>query len=98
MGLRLPRHRRPAEWLGTLADRGTVEVGKRADLILLDADPLADVANTRHIAAVVAGGRVYPREELDRMWAALAARYAAMPRPKIPPDPQRGQLEPDDED
>ena len=55
------------EWLRVDADRCTVEPGKRADLLLLDADPLADVSNTRKIAAVILGGRYLPRSELDRM-------------------------------
>lgn len=58
------------QWLGVADDRGTVEVGKRADLLLLDADPLANVANTRKIAALVLGGRYLPRAELDRRLAA----------------------------
>lgn len=68
--------RLPAEWLGTLADRGTVEVGKRADLVLLDANPLEDIRNTRRIVAVVRDGRYLPREELDRMMADLASQNA----------------------
>lgn len=43
--------RLPAEWLGMAEDRGTIEKGKRADLVLLDADPLTDISNTRKIAA-----------------------------------------------
>jgi hypothetical protein len=66
--------RRAAEWLGTLADRGTVEAGKRADLVLLDADPLANISNTRRISAVIAGGHYLPRAELDRRLARMAAR------------------------
>lgn len=72
--------RQSMEWLGVADDRGTVQPGKRADLLLLDADPLADISNTRKIAAVIAGKRYLPRAELDRMLADLAARYAAMPR------------------
>jgi imidazolonepropionase-like amidohydrolase len=68
-----------AEWLGVDADRGTVQVGKRADLLLLEEDPRADITNTRKIAAVVAGGRYLPRAELDRMVAALVKRYREMP-------------------
>jgi len=37
---------------------GTVEAGKRADLVVLDANPLADIRNTRRIVAVVRGGVV----------------------------------------
>jgi imidazolonepropionase-like amidohydrolase len=66
--------RRAAEWLGTLADRGTVEPGKRADLVLLGADPLADISNTRRISAVIAGGHYLPRAELDARLARMAAR------------------------
>lgn len=66
--------RRPCEWLNSLADCGTVEAGKRADLILLDADPLADIGNSRRIAAVILGGRYLPRALLDRRVEALAAR------------------------
>ena len=43
-------------FLGIAHDVGTIEPGKRADLVLLDGDPLADIANTRRIAAVVVGG------------------------------------------
>ncbi len=52
-------------------DFGTIAVGHRADLILLDADPLADVANVRRQAGVMANGRWLPREEIDRRLAAL---------------------------
>jgi len=66
--------RLPAEWLGTIKDRGTVEAGKRADLVLLDADPLADITNTRAISAVIIGGHYLPRADLDRKLAELASR------------------------
>jgi len=48
----------PARFLRIDHESGTVEVGKRADLVLLDADPLRDIANTRRIHAVLLGGRV----------------------------------------
>jgi imidazolonepropionase-like amidohydrolase len=50
--------RGPAEFLGRQKKLGTVERGKIADLVLLHADPLKDVANTRRIAAVILEGRV----------------------------------------
>jgi hypothetical protein len=68
--------RLPSEWLGVSADRGTVEVGRRADLMLLDADPLADISNTRRISAVIAGGRYLSRAELDRRLSDMEARYS----------------------
>ena len=49
----------PAEFLGALDSLGTVAQGKVADLLLLDADPLADIRNTRRIAVVIANGRVF---------------------------------------
>ena len=67
--------RLPTEWLGVDGDRGVVAVGKRADLLLLDADPLVDVANTRRISAVIMGGRYLSRETLDRRMSELASRY-----------------------
>lgn len=83
--------RLPAEWLGVADDRGVAAEGKRADLLLLDADPLADVANTRRISAVIANGRYLPRAELDAMMADLAKRYAATPKLVPPPPPPRPQ-------
>ncbi len=57
----------PAAYFGKTADWGTVAPGKVADLVLLSRNPLADIANTRSIVAVVADGRYYAPRELDRM-------------------------------
>ena len=57
----------PARFLGVDADSGTIAVGKRADLVLLDENPLVDIAATRRIRAVVLGGRWLDRAVLDRM-------------------------------
>lgn len=59
--------RNPAEHLGLGDVLGTIEEGKRADLVLLDADPLAEIANIRKIAGVVSRGRLFDRRELDAM-------------------------------
>ena len=50
-----------------LSDTGTVEKGKRADLVLLDANPLADIVNTRKLRSVVLNGRYFSRADLDRL-------------------------------
>ena len=56
----------PARYLNRLKDLGTVQSGKLADLVLLDADPLQDVHNTTKIRAVFANGRFYDRAALDQ--------------------------------
>jgi imidazolonepropionase-like amidohydrolase len=57
----------PAIFLDREATMGTIRLGNRADLVLLDADPLQDISNIRRIYAVVAGGRLLRREELERI-------------------------------
>jgi cytosine/adenosine deaminase-related metal-dependent hydrolase len=59
----------PARIMGLSESLGTVEAGKLADLVLLDADPLADIANTRRIRGVVANGRWMDRAALDGLLA-----------------------------
>jgi imidazolonepropionase-like amidohydrolase len=56
-----------AKCLALSASHGTIEKGKVADLVLLEADPLSDIANTRKIAAVVAGGKFLPKTALEEM-------------------------------
>jgi imidazolonepropionase-like amidohydrolase len=51
-----------AEVIGVASEVGTIEAGKRADLLLLTADPLADIRNLRRIEMVVQAGHVYARE------------------------------------
>jgi imidazolonepropionase-like amidohydrolase len=59
--------REAAEAMGLSKDVGTIEVGKTADLVLLDADPLRDIANTRKIIAVVLHGQLFSKDELSTM-------------------------------
>ena len=63
----------PAKFLGLSGSLGTVERGKLADLVLLDANPLEDISNTKRIAAVITGGRYLPRESLDKILADVEA-------------------------
>jgi imidazolonepropionase-like amidohydrolase len=57
----------PAEFLGSSQEMGTVEPGKIADLVMLEADPLEDISNTQKIAAVVFKGKFFDRGNLQRM-------------------------------
>jgi imidazolonepropionase-like amidohydrolase len=59
--------RSPAEFLGRLATDGTVQKGRRANLVLLDADPLMDIKNARRVSAVVLDGRLLQGAELLAM-------------------------------
>jgi imidazolonepropionase-like amidohydrolase len=56
-----------AKYLGLTDSLGTVEKGKWADLLLLDADPLENISNSKKIAGVVANGRYYSKEALQQM-------------------------------
>jgi imidazolonepropionase-like amidohydrolase len=60
---------KPAEFLGRTATQGTIQAGKRADLVLLDANPLDDIHNTEKIRAVIVNGRLLERAELDAFLA-----------------------------
>jgi len=66
--------RLPATWLGIDSLVGTVEVGKLADLVLLDDNPLNDIRNTRKIAGVILNGQWIDRARIDVMLADLAKR------------------------
>lgn len=57
----------PAEFLGALDSLGTIARGKVADMVLLDADPLTDIRNTRRISLVIANGRVFDTAALAQL-------------------------------
>ena len=62
----------PAKYLNALETQGTVQVGKVADLVLLNANPLEDITNTQKIEAVVAMGRYFDRKSLDEILEKVA--------------------------
>ena len=61
----------PAKFLGRENDLGSIEKGKLADLVLLDANPLDDIRNTQKIAGVVVNGRYFSRRDMDKMLAGV---------------------------
>jgi imidazolonepropionase-like amidohydrolase len=66
--------RNPAEFVRASKEWGTIEKGKRADLLLLEANPLEDIRNTARIEAVSVGGRWLDRVARDRMIDEAAKR------------------------
>lgn len=67
----------PYEYLGEDKHAGTVMVGKRSDLLLVEANPLDDVANAAKIAGVLMRGRWIDRAEIDRRMQVIAAKTTA---------------------
>ena len=61
----------PAKFLGIADQFGTIDIGKVADMVLLDADPIANIESTRKIAAVFANGRLLDRVKLDKILAGV---------------------------
>jgi hypothetical protein len=67
----------PSEVIGDPDEWGTIEVGKRADLVLLRANPLENIGNTREIMGVMVCGQWLLQETLQGMLDELAAKYEA---------------------
>lgn len=72
-----------AQFVGREATMGSVEPGKQADLVMLDANPLTDVAHLGRISAVFLRGRHFPAADLEKMLAEVAAGYAAEPARQV---------------
>jgi imidazolonepropionase-like amidohydrolase len=66
--------RNPAEFFGTTAQTGTIEKGKRADLVLLEANPLKDISNTEKRAGVMLKGKYFTQAELNKWLDEIAPR------------------------
>jgi Amidohydrolase family/WD40-like Beta Propeller Repeat len=76
--------------IGRAAEFGSVEPGKFADLVILNGDPLADIANTLAIDSVVLGGRIRDGRTMNEQWPearALPRRWYCDDRPPGTPDP-----------
>ena len=71
--------RNVGEYFANEDDFGTVEPGKRADLVLLGENPLEDIGNVDSIEGVMVAGRWLPRAEIDRRLQEIAAGYAGQP-------------------
>jgi len=67
----------PARFLGMEKDLGTIEKGKVANLVLLDADPVSDIRNTQKIDSVVLKGKLLTRTDLDKLLQDVATKAAA---------------------
>jgi hypothetical protein len=69
----------PARFLRIDAETGSIKPGRAADLVLLEADPLRDIAGTRTISAVVARGRLLRRADLDALLQSAEAAARRTP-------------------
>jgi imidazolonepropionase-like amidohydrolase len=56
-----------ARFLGLEKLLGTIEMGKIADLVLLDANPLVEISNTKKIRAVISNGKLYNSDALEKI-------------------------------
>lgn len=76
--------RNPAEFLGAGKEWGTIERGKRADLVLIAGNPLEDISQTGRIAGVAIGGRWLEPADLERLVAVARERLGGAAEPAPP--------------
>jgi imidazolonepropionase-like amidohydrolase len=67
--------RNPAQFLKAIEKSGTIQKGKRADLVLLEANPLDDIANTQKRVGVMLKGKYYPQVEMNEWLEKIAPRF-----------------------
>ena len=67
--------RNPAEFFGTLKQTGTIEKGKRADLVLLEGNPLQDISNTEKRTGVMLKGRYFTQAEMNKWLDEIAPKF-----------------------
>jgi hypothetical protein len=77
--------RLPAEFYDEAGDWGTVGVGKRADLLLLGANPLEDITNTRRVLGVMLRGEWLPQQALQAKLDEIMVAYEAMSNVELEP-------------
>jgi cytosine/adenosine deaminase-related metal-dependent hydrolase len=75
--------RRAAEYHGEGPADGTISVGAKADLVLVDGNPLADIRATRGIHTVLTANHLLRKAAIDEGLERVLAAYAAMPTPTI---------------
>jgi imidazolonepropionase-like amidohydrolase len=81
----------PSEVMGDPTEWGTIAEGKRADMVLLNANPLDDITNTHQIAGVMVRGRWLTQADLQGMLDDIAAKYEAQAAGAVVMEPFSGE-------
>lgn len=79
--------------MGRSAEFGSIEPGKRADMVLLSANPLIDSKNLSQIRTVIVRGIVLDRKDLDEIGKSIRAIYDPQPRPSMPTTATRPDIQ-----